>query len=123
VDPIQKPKPETLPVVPNIVDYEEARKSFRWESLYRELDWLPDGGLNKAHECIDRHARGKLRDKPAMLWEDKDGQTETYTFGDLERETNKFANVLESLGVKKGDRVFFFMERWPEQYIGVFGAL
>jgi hypothetical protein len=38
VDPIQKPKPETLPVVPNIVDYEEARKAFRWESLYRELD-------------------------------------------------------------------------------------
>ena len=58
-----------------------------------------------------------------MLWEGKNGETEVYTFGRLKEETNKFANVLLSLGINKGDRVFFFMERLPEQYIGVFGAL
>ena len=89
----------------------------------KELSWLPGGFINKAHECIDRHAEGNRRDKPAMLWEGKNGETEVYSFGRLKEETNKFANVLQTLGIKKGDRVFFFMERVPELYVGMFGAL
>mgnify|MGYP000347842776 CR=1 FL=1 len=58
-----------------------------------------------------------------MLWEGKNGEEETYTFADLKRETNKFANALRSLGVVKGDRVFLFMERVPELYIAIFGIL
>ena len=112
-----------LKVTPNIVDYDAARRGFSWDAMYRELSWLPDGCLNKAHECIDRHAQGARAQKPAMLWEGKGGETETYTFADFARETNKFANVLDSLGVTKGDRVFLFMDRVPECYVGVFGAL
>ena len=96
---------------------------FDWQQMFDELDWLPGGGLNKAHEAIDRHANGPKRDKIAMIWEGKNGEREDYTFGDMKRETDKFANVLKSLGIVTGDRVFTFMDRLPEQYIAVFGIL
>jgi acetyl-CoA synthetase len=120
---IKKPEPENLKVMPNLDDYDGMRGEFSWETIYKELEWLPDGGLNMAHECIDRHAAGPRRDKPAMLWEGKDGETETYTFGQMKEQTDRFANLLRGLDVEKGDRVFLFMERIPEQYIAIFGAL
>ena len=58
-----------------------------------------------------------------MIWEGKNGEREDYTFGDLKRQTDRFANVLKSLGIETGDRVFTFMDRVPEQYIAVFGIL
>ncbi len=120
---IRKPAIEEFGVRPNLVEFEQRGEASVWEGIQKELDWLPGGFLNKAHECIDRHVEGGRGDKPAMLWEGKKGETEVYSFSKLKEETNRFANVLKSLGVKKGDRVFFFMERVPELYIGVFGAL
>ena len=84
---------------------------------------MPGGGLNKAYECLDRHANGARKDKPAMLWEGKNGETETYTFAEIAREANRAANGLRSLGVEKGDRVFMFLERIPECYFTAFGTL
>ena len=120
---IRKPAIEEFGVRPNLVEFEQRGEASVWEEIQKELDWLPGGFLNKAHECIDRHVDAGRGDKPAMLWEGKKGETEVYSFSKLKEETNRFANVLKSLGVKKGDRVFFFMERVPELYIGVFGAL
>ena len=120
---IPKPSPQEMTVTPNLPDVDGARQGFRWEDVYQEMDWLPGGFLNMAHECIDRHADGPRADKPAMIWLGKDGQEERYTFAQLRDETNKFANVLKSLGVAKGDRVFLFMERVPELYIALFGVL
>ena len=120
---IEKPHIDRMPVRPNLDDYDQLVKTFRWQDLDKEMDWLPGGSLNKAHECIDRHGLGPRKDKLAMLWEGKNGETETYTFGQLKEETNKFANILKGLGVHKGDRVFAFMERLPELYIAVFGTL
>ena len=119
---IEKPGPDQMSVKPNL-DYDRVAASFRWEDMYQELDWLPGGWLNKAHEAIDRHANGCLRDKVAMIWEGKYGEQETYTFGQIKTLTNKFANVLKSLGVEKGDRVFIFMDRVPELYTAFFGIL
>ena len=119
---IEKPSIDQMEVRPNL-DYEKVRPGFRWEDIYGELDWLEGGYLNKAHEAIDRHANGRLRDKVAMIWEGKNGEQETYTFGQMKALTNKFANVLKSLGVEKGDRVFIFMDRVPELYIAFFGTL
>ena len=120
---IRKSAIEEFGVRPNLVEFERRGEASVWEEIQKELDWLPGGFLNKAHECIDRHVDGGRGDKPAMLWEGKKGETEVYSFSRLKEETNRFANVLKSLGVNKGDRVFFFMERVPELYIGVFGAL
>ncbi len=120
---VNKPGVSQMKVMPNLTDYDEFCSTFTWDAIYSELDWLPDGGLNKAHECIDRHANGASASKVAMIWEGKNGEEESYTFADLKRETNKFANVLRGLGVNRGDRVFLFMERVPELYIAVFGIL
>ena len=120
---IAKPAVDQMPVRPNLVDVEAAREGFRWESVYDELDWLPGGHLNKAHECIDRHCQGPRADKAALIWEGKNGEEESYTFAELRDRSNQFANVLEGLGVGKGDRVFLFMERVPELYFALFGAL
>ena len=120
---IPKPSPDQMPVRPNLIDYDLVSRTFQWEDLYKELDWLPDGGLNMAYECIDRHVKGSRRDKVAMIWVSKNGEEERYTFGQLKEQTDRFANVLRGLGVQKGDRVFLFMERLPEIYIAFFGIL
>ena len=119
---IEKPSPDQMRVRPNL-DYDRDTRSFRWEDIYGELDWLPGGWLNMAHEAIDRHAHGRRRDQIAMIWRGKNGEQETYTFGQMKTLSDKFANVLKSLGLEKGDRVFILMERVPELYISFFGIL
>ena len=119
---ISKQPIENMKVQPNL-HLEDSYKNFDWEEMYRELDWLPGGGLNKAHEAIDRHANSDKKNKLALIWEGKNGEREDYTFGDLQLLTNQFANVLGSLGIEKGDRVFIFMDRLPELYVAFFGAL
>ena len=119
---ISKPAIEDMETKPNL-DYDKVRGNFDWQQMYEELDWQPGGGLNKAHEAIDRHANGRNRDKIAMIWEGKNGEKETYTFGQMKEQSNKFANVLKSLGIEKGDRVFIYMERLPELYFAFFGIL
>ncbi len=108
---------------PNLADYDAARASFDWGEVERELAWLPGGGLNIAYEAIDRHVHDGHGAAAAMLWEGKSGETESYSYDDLRRLTNRFANLLANLGVRKGDRVFTFMERVPEHYAAIFGAL
>ena len=122
-EPIVKPAAGQMRVRPNLIDYESARASFRWDTIRAELDGLPGGALNIAYECIDRHLKTDRRDKTAMLWEGKDGGAETYTFAQMAVGSNKAANALRSLGVRKGDRVFVFLERVPELYFTVFGTL
>ena len=95
---------DSVSVKPNL-DYDNVRGHFDWQEMYDELDWLPGGGLNKAHEAIDRHANGRNRDKLAMIWEGKNGEKETYTFGEMKAHSDRFANVIKSLGIEIGDRV------------------
>ena len=120
---IGKPPAETMAVKPNLPDLDVAKEGFQWADMYREISWLPGGYLNQAHECIDRHVEAGNGDKTAMIWVGKNGEEESYTFDDMKRETAKFANVLEGLGVQHGDRVFIFMERLPELYFAMFGVL
>lgn len=120
---ITKPKLAEMSIMPNLTDYAAARRDFSWDQVPSFFEGLEGGGLNLAHEAIDRHANGSKRDKVALHWEGKDGSVETYTFGDLKALTSRFANVLTSLGIEKGDRVFTFLERVPEVYIGAFGTL
>ena len=120
---IGKPPAETMAVKPNLPDLDAAKQGFQWADMYREISWLPGGYLNQAHECIDRHVEAGDGDKTAMIWVGKNGEEERYTFADMKRETARFANVLEGLGVQHGERVFIFMERLPELYFAFFGVL
>ncbi len=111
-------------VAPNLADYEQARRSFSWAQARQELAGLPDGrGLNIAHEAVDRHAAGPRRDHPALRWLGKSGAVREFTFADLRDLTNRFANVLEGLGVAPGERVYVLAGRIPELYVTALGAL
>ena len=117
---IRKPSFDSAP---NLTDYEAERDAFSWEQIDEELDWLDGGALNIAHEVIDRHLATERRDKVALIWEGKDGDVETYTFADMAGLTNRFANVLTGLGAEKGDRVFTYLDRTPESFVALIGAL
>ena len=121
--PIVKPNTDDFNVRPNLDRYDSMREAFSWQQFRSELDGLPGGGLNLAHEAIDRHATGGRGDKVAMYWEGAGGEEEQYTFAQMREQTNRFANVLRGLGVEKGDRVFIFMGRVPELYVAFFGIL
>ena len=120
---IAKPSVGQMAVRPNLDYARDATSDFDWTQIERELGVRDDAGLNQASLCIDRHAASSRRNKVALFWEGKNGETESYTFGDLSTLTSKFANVLAGLGVTKGDRVFTYMPRIPELYVAVFGGL
>ncbi len=113
-----------FPKIPNVTNYEEAYKNFSWEKAEKEyIDFFPDGTMNAAYNMIDRHVEKGKGKKTALLFESATGEKEKYTYEDLRRESNKFANVLESQDVEKGDRVFIFLPSIPERYIAFIGIL
>ena len=120
---IAKPSVDSFAVRPNLDDYDGIRATFDYERVIDELSGLPGGGLNIAYESLDRHVAAGRGDKPCILWDGKDGRRETYTYADMAKLSNQFANVLKGLGVEKGSRVFVFMDRIPELYAAVFGTL
>ncbi|GGO85773.1 acetate--CoA ligase [Marinobacterium nitratireducens] len=109
---------------PNLIDYEAACADFSWQSIRAELDGLPGGaGINIAHEAVDRHVGKGRGDKVALRWLGKSGECREFSFEALRRQTNRFANLLQSLGVVQGDRVFVLCTRIPELYIAALGTL
>jgi acetyl-CoA synthetase len=121
--PIKKPAISSYEVRPNFSDYKKFMKELTWDDARRELDGFEEGGINIAYEAIDRHIKTSRKDRIALFWESKEGASETYTFYDLFKLTNRFANVLKGLGVTKGERVFTYLDRTPEAYICLLGAL
>jgi acetyl-CoA synthetase len=118
---IEKP-PTDVP--PNLATYDDSLANFSWDALRRRLNGLPGGrGLNIAHEAVDRHAIGDGYYKLALRWLGKRGEVRDLTYGSLLSETNRFANVLEALGVERGERVFVLMGRIPELYVAALGTL
>jgi acetyl-CoA synthetase len=81
--------------------------------------WFVGGKLNVTYNCVDRHAHSARRNKAAIVWEGEPGDSRVLTFGMLEREVNRFANALKSLGVVKGDRVAIYMGMVPELAIAM----
>ena len=121
--PIAKPR-EDRAATPNLVDYSRTCADFSWSAARQALDGLPDGqGLNIAHEAVDRHAQGAGRGRVALRWISREGARRDFTYGDLHDETSRFANVLRSLGVGKGDPVAVLAGRIPELYIAALGTL
>lgn len=118
--------------------YQEAKKDFEgfwasaaqglhwFKSWKRVLEWNPPfakwflaGKINACYNCVDRHISSWRRNKAALIWEGEPGESRVLTYYDLYREVNKFANVLKSLGVKKGDRVTIYLPMIPEMVISV----
>jgi acetyl-CoA synthetase len=115
--------PVTGRVSPNLQDYEAARAAFSWEQARGELSGLPGGGLNIAHEAVVRHAAGPRRSHLALRCLSREGAALDFTYGDLDVETSRFANVLRALKVGTADRVFVMAGRVPQLYIAALGTL
>jgi len=115
--------PAKLRLKSNLQNYEQMRTTFKWADADKEVEWFADGKLNAAYNVIDRHAKGKNRDKVALIYDDGDGHIQKMTFHELYEATNKFANMLKKLGIKRQDRVFVFLQRSPELYISFLGAI
>ena len=121
--PIVK-QPDALSTPPNLIDYPATCAAFSWsKARQRWLDGLPNHqGLNIAYEAVDRHLQHGRGDKIAIRWIGKSGQRRDLSYADLARETSRFANALETLGMQPGERVFVLMGRLPELYVAVLGA-
>lgn len=78
------------------------------------LQWFLGGKLNVCYNCVDRHVQTWRRTKAAIVWEGEPGDERVLTYQDLHREVQKFANVLKSLGVERGDRVTLYLPMIPE---------
>ncbi len=107
----------------NFQNYEALREGFTWDDARALLDGLPGGGLNIAYEAIDRHVDKGLGGKTAIRWIAKDENRHDFTYADLKDRTSRFSNVLQSLGISKGDRVYALLGRVPELYISALGTL
>ena len=98
-----------------------------WSTPWTQvLDWKPPhakwfvgGTLNASVNCLDRHVRGWRRNKAAIIWEGEPGDRRTITYWELYREVCQFANVLKSLGIRKGDRVALYLPLVPELAIAM----
>jgi acetyl-CoA synthetase len=79
-----------------------------------EHKWFVGGKLNVSENCVDRHANGPRKNKAAIIWEGDIGDSRSLTYQELYYQVNKFANVLDKMGIKKGDRVCIYLPMIPE---------
>ncbi|MBI5186632.1 MAG: acetate--CoA ligase [Nitrospinae bacterium] len=99
---------------------------YTWDTAARKIEhtWFEDGELNVSANCLDRHLESGLRSKPAIVWQgEEEDEVITLTYEDLHREVCKFANVLKSRGVRKGDRVCIYLPMIPELPIAMLGCV
>ena len=111
-------------VAPNLPDPDAERTPDFWERMRAQLDGLPGGGgLNIAHEALDRHAAGPRAGRVAFRWLDRSGGATEATYAELRERTSRFANALQGLGVGAGDVVCVLSGRIPELYVAALGTL
>jgi acetyl-CoA synthetase len=90
---------------------------YTWDTKARKIEhtWFADGELNVSYNCLDRHLGTPIAKKTAIIWQgDADEDVQKFTYEELHKEVCKFANVLKSKGIKKGDRVAIYMGMVPE---------
>jgi len=103
-----------------IAFWEKQAKNLSWFSTWEKaLDWNPPfakwfvgGTINASYNTLDIHQN--KADKPAILWEGENGESRILTYKDMWTQVQKFANVLKSLGVQKGDRITIYLPMIPE---------
>jgi len=98
--------------------YDEAVRTFDWNAVLRDLEWLDRPQINLGHTIIDRHADRGI----ALHWVGKDRSKVAMTYRELRALSNKVANLLRSLGVRKGDRIAGILPRLPETIAIMIGA-
>jgi acetyl-CoA synthetase len=99
--------------------FKEPTKSLRytWDTKSRKIEhtWFADGQINIAYNCLDRHLGTPIENKTALLWQgEAEDAVKKLTYKELHKQVCKFANVLKSKGIQKGDRVAIYLPMVPE---------
>ncbi|SDS61351.1 acetyl-CoA synthetase [Opitutus sp. GAS368] len=89
----------------------------KWKAPHAK--WFTGGQLNVSENCLDRHLQTARANKAAIIFEGEPGDTRTITYAQLQREVCQFANVLESLGLRKGDRAAIYLPMVPEAAVAM----
>ena len=85
-----------------------------------KISWFEGGKLNVSYNCLDRHIKAGFGDQKALIWEGNDPREDkALSYSEMLSEVSKFANVLKSNGIKKGDRVCIYMQMIPELAIAM----
>jgi len=92
-------------------------KILQWDPPHAK--WFEDGTTNLAYNCLDRHVAAGRGDKRALVWEGEPGDLVTFTYAELSRAVQRFANGLLRAGVQTGDRVVIYMGMVPEAAIAM----
>ncbi|GGS26651.1 acetate--CoA ligase [Streptomyces aureoverticillatus] len=109
---------------PNLDDYAREQRWFTWSNARHQLSGLPGGcGMNIAYEAVDRHVAHGHGDRVALRCVRRDDAVATATYAELAGATAQFANVLRSLDVGRGERVFTLLGRGIELFTVVLGTL
>lgn len=90
-----------------------------WDFMKPDVKWFLGGKINACYNCLDRFVHTPTQNKAAIIWESDSGEYRTYTYQQLYREVNRFANVLKRFNVVKGDRVTIYMPMIPELVIAM----
>src|SRR5713226_7832661 len=91
--------------------FEKWNHVFEWNPPF--VKWFVGAKTNLSYNCLDRHLATWRKNKAAIIWEGEPGEVQTLTYQQLHSEVCKFANVLKSLGARKGDRVAIYMGMSP----------
>ncbi len=94
-----------------------------WNAARERLAGLPGGGLNIAHEAVDRHVAEGHGAQPAIIWLGREGERRVISYAELATEAACFAQVLRDHGIGPGERMFLLSGRVPELYAATLGAL
>ncbi len=92
-------------------------KVLEWDPPYAK--WFVGGTLNASYNCLDRHIESETKNKAAIIWEGERGDTKTLTYFELYCEVNRCANLLKTLGIKKGDAVAIYLPMIPEAAVAM----
>jgi len=119
-----------LKTEPNLKNYKKICETFSWKLAEKEVAWFPNKKINIAYNAVDKHVKTWRKNKVALHWIGKNWnpdnpkkETRDYTFLELSLLSNRFANILKKLKIKKGDKCFLFLPRVPELYTSFLGIV
>ncbi|NLZ93867.1 MAG: acetate--CoA ligase [Firmicutes bacterium] len=90
-----------------------------YDFINAQITWFRGGKINVSYNCLDRQIKTARKNKAAIIWEGDGGESKIYTYQQLYREVNRFANVLKKKGVRKGDRVAIYLQMIPQLAIAM----
>ncbi len=117
---VQDPEAFWAQIAERLTWYQKWDTVRNYDFVKGDIKWFEGGTLNACYNCLDRHVEAGHGDATAIIWEGNDpSEDKTFSYSELLAEVKKFANVLKSEGIEKGDRVCIYLQMVPELAIAM----